>query len=203
MRAGLMTESPKPERRATFGGLALLPHDHLCALYRGVSERYRLMLDFISAGLDESEQCLCIGSGRDISQLTSVLSRHQFDGALLQVVEPEDACPPNGAFEPESATDAMHRWSATAFDENGCDSARAIADMTWTAPDASATLIDGLARFEVGVTELARRRPQICVSMYDLNTFGGAMVPAMVTSHVKVWICGAIVENPYATPMIT
>jgi hypothetical protein len=74
--------------------------------------------------------------------------------------------------------------------------------MTWTAPDASTTLIDGLARFEVGVTELARRRPQICVSMYDLNTFGGAMVPAMVTSHVKVWICGAIVENPYATPML-
>jgi hypothetical protein len=202
MHAGLM-ENPQPEHRATFGGLALLPHDHLCALYRGVSERYRLMLDFISAGLDESEQCLCIGSGRDISQLTSMLSRHQFDCALLQAVELEDACPPSDAFEPETVTDAMHRWSATAFDENGCDSARAIVDMTWTASDTSTTLIDGLARFEVGVTQLAGRRSQICVSMYDLNAFGGAIVPAMVTSHVKVWMCGAIVENPYATPTIT
>jgi hypothetical protein len=156
------------------------------------------MLDFIADGLKQAERCLCIGSRRDIAELISILSRRPFDSTLLQVTEPEERCPPDRAFAPETITDVMHQWSTATFPGDRSDLGRVIADMTWTAARSSRPSIGDLARMERAVTEWARTNPQIAVSMYDVEFFGGAIVTTFVGAHPKVWVCGMLVENPYA-----
>jgi hypothetical protein len=151
------------------------------------------MLDFITDSLKQAERCLCIGSRRDIAELTSILSRRPFDSTLPQVTEPEERGLPD-RFAPETITDIMHQWSTSTFPGDRSDLGRVIADMTWTA--ARSPSIGDLARMERGVTEWAPTDPQIAVSMDDLAFFGGAIVTTFVGAHPKVLACGIPVENP-------
>jgi hypothetical protein len=117
---------------------------------------------------------------------------------LLDVARPDDGPPPNGTRDTGSVAEIMHEWSARTFNEPECSSARAIADLTWAASRSSAPSIDDLAQFGRDMTNWARTHPQVGVSMYDLDTFGGALIPAMVSTHLTVWVCGLTIETPYA-----
>jgi hypothetical protein len=181
-----------------FDGRRLLPDDHLCVLYRGPSQRHRLMLAFISGGLNHNEPSLCIGSGQDISEVTSVLAGRSFDGALLQVAESDRWLPATGRFDVRKVIDVLDRWFATTFETRGRDSARAITDMTWAASLARPPSLRELARFGRYVTKWVRTRRTIGVSMYDLDAFGGALVLEMVGTHSQLWIWGTEVDDPYA-----
>jgi hypothetical protein len=151
------------------------------------------MLDFITDSLKQAERCLCIGSRRDIAELTSILSRRPFDSTLPQVTEPDP-----DRFAPEAITDVMHQWSTSTFPGDRSDLGRVIADMTWTAARSSRPSIGDLARIERGVTEWAPTDLQIAVSMDGVEFFGAAIVTTFVGAHPKVWACGVPVENPYA-----
>jgi hypothetical protein len=33
--------------------------------------------------------------------------------------------------------------------------------------------------------------------MYDLDHFGGGVVVPMIRAHLRVWLSGLVIENPY------
>jgi hypothetical protein len=119
------------------------------------------------------------------------------DPALLQLAEPEGFYLNNGEFQPGALVESLHAWSRSTFEEGGAEFARIAADMSWAGPLVEPAFIDKLIRYEMIATEWARAYPQFVVCLYDLDVFHGDVVIPIIKAHPKVWMSGAVVENPY------
>jgi hypothetical protein len=198
MHAGSATLSQDHGPAARFEGLRIAPRDHLVALYEGETERHRLIYSFVSDGLDRDHRSLCLASHGDIAHLLATLRRRGVDDGLLEVERLDDGRAPHILFDVAALTGTLHDWSARAFQEYECLSARAIVDLSWAASCQPSAKVGDLTRFGRAMADWARIHPQVGVSMYDLTAFGGGLVPAMVSTHARVWIRGTTVQNPYA-----
>jgi hypothetical protein len=190
--------STPPSVVAEVGGLPLVASDHLCVFYRGREERDRLMLPYLREGLRNDHPCLCIPGEGESDEIHTLVSEQGSDLEGLQVVEPKDAYLPTGAFVPAAVIAVLDGWSKNIFEGPAAPrAARVVADMSWAQPMVTLRFVADLVRFEQQVSEWAKAYPQIGMCMYDLDTFGGDVVIATVTAHPKVWLNGAIFENPY------
>jgi hypothetical protein len=113
------------------------------------------------------------------------------------VHEPGDGHLRGGAFAPDVKLEGLRTWSAEAFSTPGVTFARVIIDMSWAKPLMSAQLVEDLIRSEVNVTRWVRSRDVVVLCLYDLELFGGDLLVPMIKAHPKVWMGGALVENPY------
>jgi hypothetical protein len=188
-------------RVATFGGLPLKSKDHLCVFFRGRAERDELLLPFLVEGLRARHACVFYaaeGEREHIPErLRTGISNLQYDPSLLVVHEPADGHLRAGAFAPDVLLEELRAWSAEAFATPGVTFARVIADMSWAKPLMSPQLVEDLVRSEVNVTRWVRSRDLVVLCLYDLDLFGGDLLVPMIKVHPKVWMGGALVENPY------
>src|ERR1700730_10987391 len=85
-------------------GLELTPGDHVCAFYRGISERDEILIPYLREGLRAGDKCICVVDASDPETLIAALgadvdlspgmsSRHQ-----LQVQRSVEAYLPDGGF---------------------------------------------------------------------------------------------------------
>jgi hypothetical protein len=69
--------------------------------------------------------------------------------------------------------------------------------MSWAKPLMSPTLVKQLVRSEVNITRWVRSREMVGLCLYDLDLFSGDLIIPMIKAHPKVWMGGAVVENPF------
>ena len=191
---------------ATLGGMTVAEHDHLCVLYRGRSERDRLIFDHLEEGLRAGDTCLYVTTegNRDGFRAALADDAPDVDLGCLEVREPSSTYLKSGEFSPDGMLALIEEWSRETFAREDCRFARAAADMSWALPHVSNGFIRDLVSYEARVARWTRAYRQIGVCFYDLDRFGGDVIVSMVNSHPKVLINGVIVENPYyADPYTT
>jgi hypothetical protein len=195
VRESVMTEP------VTIGGIPLAPKDHLCVFFRGRREHDRLIFPFVRDGLQSGHVCyIVVPAGESTGFASAVVDDAPPEGLdpnLLQLAEPEGFYLNHGEFQPAALVESLHAWSHSTFDEGGAEFARIAADMSWAAPLVEPAFVDKLIRYEVTATEWARTYPQVVLCLYDLDVFGGDVVIPIIKAHPKVWMSGAVVENPY------
>jgi hypothetical protein len=185
---------------ATLGGVTVAEHDHLCVLYRGRSERDRLIFDHLEEGLRAGDTCLYVTTegNRDGFRAALADDAPDVDLGWLEVREPSSTHLNAGEFSPDGMLALIEDWSRETFAREECRFARAAADMSWALPHVSNGFISDLVSYEARVARWTRAYRQIGVFLYDLDRFGGDLIVSMVNSHPKVLINGVIVENPYS-----
>jgi hypothetical protein len=194
----LVSESAMAQSVATLGGIPMAPKDHLCVFFRGRGEHDQLLFPFIRDGLVSGQVCYVVARAGGSAEFASVaLDEGDLDATLLQLAEPEGFYLRDGVFQPAELVESLHEWSRTTFVEHGAALARVAADMSWAGPLVGPEFVDELVRYEMTATEWARTYPQIVVCLYDLDVFGGDVVIPIIKSHPKIWMSGALVENPY------
>lgn len=178
---------------ATLGGHPLSAHDHVCVFFRGGEERDRLLLPFLSAGLNTGHAVLFLARAGEMPDIRLQLG----DPGDLELTEPEGGHLRSGQFTPDLLLEALEGWAARNWVAEGGVFGRIVGDMSWIAPILAPELIDMLVAEEVSVTEFVLRYPLICLCLYDLDLFGGDLIIPMIKAHPKAWIEGTLIENPY------
>ena len=178
---------------ATFGGLPLSPHNHVCVFFRGGEERDPLLLPFLSDGLKAGHAVLFLARAGEMPDIRPQLG----DSGDLELTEPEGGHLQNGEFAPDELLDALEDWAARKRVAEGRVFGRIVGDMSWIAPLLAPELIDRLVAEEIRVTGFVLRYPQVCLCLYDLDLFGGDLIIPMIKAHPKAWIEGTLIENPY------
>jgi hypothetical protein len=203
----LVSESAIAEPTFAIGGIPLAPKDHLCVFFRGRREHDRLVFPFVRAGLESGQVCYVVAPAGESAGFASAVvggaPQNGVDPNLLQLAEPEGFYLKDGEFQPGALVETLHAWSRTTFDEGGAEFARIAADMSWAGPFVEPAFVDELIRYEAVATEWARTYPQVVVCFYDLDVFGGEVVIPIIKTHTKVWMGGAVVENPYVLPAVS
>jgi hypothetical protein len=184
-----------------FGGMTLAPKDHVCGFYRGRAERDRLLFPFLSDGLMCGQPCIYFAAEderTDVAERVRNDCSGGIDPALFEVHEPEGGYLRSGEFAPSPLLEGLTAWADGHISSGDAEFARIIGDMSWAGPMLSPGLISQLFHSEVAMTGWVHLRPQIvAVCLYDLDLFSGDLIIPMVKAHPKVWMNGAMIENPY------
>ena len=80
----------------------------------------------------------------------------------------------------------------------GYDRLRVLGDVSWIAR--STVDIKTWFAAESGVNELAARRPQFIMCLYDLDLFDGEAVMYVLQTHPRIFVSGMIITNPHYIP---
>lgn len=176
----------------------LRPGSHVCAFYRGASDRDRLLTAYLGAGLSAGDKCVCIvDSARTASRVTSLRRDHAAPGApegQLDVHLPESTYLAGGAF---STSDMITFWteSLVKAEAEGYSRCRLVGEMTWALRDVPG--VEHLIGYESELNRITSCHPVAVLCLYDLDKFSGEVVINVVKTHPQVLIQGILVENPY------
>jgi hypothetical protein len=181
-------------------GLQLEPGDHVCAFYRGLSERDEILIPYLREGLLAGDKCICVVDATDPDavlalltgeiELRDPLARHQID-----VLSSRQTYLRGGAFCPQTMLDFWHESVGGALREPEFSFARAVGEMTWALRDMPGA--DELVSYESELNRYLPQYPQVILCLYDLERFSGELVVDIMKTHPKVLVGGAVVENPY------
>jgi hypothetical protein len=188
-----MDQNDRPDREVTLGGVALAPGDHLCVFHRGRADRDRLLIPFLTEGMWAGDAVLYLAAEGERENIRERLA-HAGD---LMLTEPGSGHLRDGEFAPDALFTMLDGWSRRKLGTGDHPFGRIVGDMSWAAPRLSATLIDALLAEEAAVTAWGEDFPQVVLCFYDLDLFGGDLIIPMIKLHPKVWMAGALVENPY------
>lgn len=178
-------------------GLSIPPGSHICAFFRGVSERDQIMVPFLREGLRTGDKCMCIlddevdgvrtALGAD-GGLSTDAERHQLD-----IRSSKETYLRRGAF---STREMLSFWDdsvGAALNADGFPFVRSAGETTWTLKE-----LPGLYDFLTYEAELNRflpRYPQVIMCLYDLDHFGGEVLVDILKTHPKVLMGGTVLEN--------
>jgi MEDS: MEthanogen/methylotroph, DcmR Sensory domain len=181
-------------------GLQLEPGDHVCAFYRGLSERDEILIPYLREGLLAGDKCICVVDATDPDavlalltgeiELRDPLARHQID-----VLSSRQTYLRGGAFCPQTMLDFWRESVGGALREPEFSFARAVGEMTWALRDMPGA--DELVSYESELNRYLPQYPQVILCLYDLERFSGELVVDIMKTHPKVLVGGAVVENPY------
>ena len=178
-------------------GLSIPPGSHICAFFRGVSERDQIMVPFLREGLRAGNKCMCILDDEVDGVRTALganggmptdAERHQLD-----IRSSKDTYLRRGAF---STLEMLSFWDdsvGAALNADGFPFVRSAGETTWTLKE-----LPGLYDFLTYEAELNRflpRYPQVIMCLYDLDHFGGEVLVDILKTHPKVLMGGTVLEN--------
>ncbi len=174
----------------------LRPGSHVCAFYRGDTDRDRLLAAYLGPGLTAGDKCVCIvDSPHTASRVMSLRrdGRAASDGQL-DVRLPESTYLAGGVF---STRDMITFWTERLVkaEAEGYSCCRLVGEMTWALRDAPG--VEHLAGYESELNRVTTSYPVIVLCLYDLDLFSGEVVINVVKTHPQVLIRGILVENPY------
>jgi hypothetical protein len=183
---------------AGFDEIDLRQGGHVCAFYRGATDRDRLLTPYVTDGLTAGEKCVCIvDSPYTASQLRAL---HQEGvspdaaGSQLDVHLPELTYLAGGGFSPG---DMITFWTETLAkaEIDGYPSCRIAGEMTWALRDVPG--VGHLAGYESELNRVMSSHPALVLCLYDLDLFSGEFVINVVKTHPQVLVHGFLVQNPY------
>jgi MEDS: MEthanogen/methylotroph, DcmR Sensory domain len=181
-------------------GVQLAPGDHVCAFYRGLSERDEVLIPFLREGLRAGDKCICVVDATEpdtvLASLTgeidlrSPLGSHQID-----VLSSRQTYLRDGGFCTQTMLEFWEQSVGGALRDPGFSFARAVGEMTWALRDMPG--VAELVGYESELNRFLPQYPQVILCLYDLERFNGGMVVDIMKTHPKVLVGGAVVENPY------
>ena len=180
------------------GEIELLPGSHMCAFYRGGSDRDRLLSAYLDAGLTAGDKCICVVdsavTARQLELLPRPGGRPARPDGQLNVHLPESTYLAGGGF---SAGEMLTFWaeSMAKAEADGYSFCRLAGEMTWPLRDVPG--VEHLVQYESELNRVTSSCPVIVLCLYDLDRFSGEVVVNIVKTHPQVLIHGILVENPY------
>ena len=178
--------------------ICLQPGSHVCAFYRGDSDRDRLLGGYLGAGLAAGDKCICIVDSADTAARLAKLPGARTEpgpfGGQLDVHLPESTYLAGGEF---TTVDMLTFWteSMVKAEIEGYSFCRLVGEMTWALRDAPG--VEHLIGYESELNRVTCSSPVVVLCLYDLDRFGGEVVVNVVKTHPQVLIQGILVENPY------
>jgi hypothetical protein len=176
--------------------IELAPGSHVCAFYRGDSDRDQLLDAYLGAGLTAGDKCICVvdtaQTARRLESLTPAAGRpgHR----QLDIHLPETTYLAGGEFTP---SDMLAFWTTgmTNAALEGYSFYRLAGEMTWALRDAPG--VEHLVGYESELNRVTPSYPVVVLCLYDLDRFSGEVVVNIVKTHPQVLVRGILVENPY------
>ena len=182
----------------------LQPGSHVCAFYRGDSDRDRLLTAYLGAGLTAGDKCVCIVDSPYTAQRLESLPRtcgapaartgHALADGQLDIHLPESTYLAGGEF---TTSDMLTFWTENMAkaEIEGYSFCRLVGEMTWALRDAPG--VEHLVGYESELNRVTSSYPAIVLCLYDLDRFSGEVIINIVRTHPQVLIQGILVENPY------
>jgi len=176
----------------------LLPGSHVCAFYRGDSDRDWLLTAYFGAGLTAGDKCICIVdsafTAKRLKSLAHASAGPGFPEGQLDVHLPESTYLAGGQF---TTSDMLTFWTEGMIkaEHEGYSFCRLAGEMTWALRDAPG--VEHLAGYESELNRVTSSYPVVVLCMYDLDRFSGEVVINIVKTHPQVLVQGILVENPY------
>jgi MEDS: MEthanogen/methylotroph, DcmR Sensory domain len=176
--------------------IELAPGSHVCAFYRGDSDRDQLLDAYLGAGLTAGDKCICVvdtaQTARRLESLTPGAGRpgHR----QLDIHLPETTYLAGGEFTP---SDMLAFWTTgmTNAALEGYSFYRLVGEMTWALRDAPG--VEHLVGYESELNRVTPSYPVVVLCLYDLDRFSGEVVVNIVKTHPQVLVRGILVQNPY------
>ncbi len=159
--------------------IQLVPGSHVCAFYRGDSDRDQLLTAYLGAGLTAGDKCICVVdsayTAKRLESLTRASGKSGPGDGQLDIHLPETTYLAGGEFTP---SDMLAFWTngMTTAALEGYSFCRLVGEMTWA---------------------LRPSYPVVVLCLYDLDRFSGEVVVNIVKTHPQVLVRGILVENPY------
>jgi hypothetical protein len=178
--------------------IVLRPGNHVCAFYRGDTDRDRLLTAYLGAGLTAGDKCICVvDSPHTARQLESLRCASGPPGSpqgQLDVHLPESTYLASGGFSPD---DMLTFWTESMIkaEIEGYTFCRLVGEMTWALRDAPG--VEHLIGYEWELNRRTASSPVVVLCLYDLDLFSGEVVVNIVKTHPQVLVQGLLVENPY------
>jgi MEDS: MEthanogen/methylotroph, DcmR Sensory domain len=178
--------------------VSLPPGSHVCAFYRGATDRDRLLTAYFGTGLTAGDKCICIVDSPDTASRLELLRDrapagglpgHQFDVHL-----PESTYLAGGRF---TSSEMLTFWTENLVkaEIEGYSFCRLAGEMTWALRHAPG--VEHLAGYESELNRVTSGASAIVLCLYDLDQFSGEVVVNIVKTHPQVLVQGILVENPY------
>jgi len=178
-------------------GLSIPPGTHICAFFRGVSERDEIMVPFLREGLRAGSKCMCIIDD-EVEGVRAALGPDagfsvDAEGQRLDIRSSKETYLRRGTFSTQEMLDFWDDSVGAALNEDGYPFVRSTGETTWTVKE-----LPGLYDFLTYEAELNRflpRYPQVILCLYDLDHFGGQILVEILKTHPKVLMSGTVLEN--------
>ena len=177
--------------------IGLTPGSHVCAFYRGDSDRDRLLNGYLGAGLTAGDKCICVvDSAITAARLRALPQSGAEPGpdGQLDIHLPETTYLAGGEF---TTSDMLTFWteSMVKAEVEGYSFYRLVGEMTWALRDAPG--VEHLVSYESELNRVTSSYPVVVLCLYDLDLFSGEVVINVVKTHPQVLVQGVLVENPY------
>ncbi len=178
--------------------VGLLPGSHVCAFYRGDSDRDRLLSGYFGAGLSAGDKCVCVVDSRSTAEWLRALPRscgsHGPSDGQLDIHLPESSYLERGRF---TTGDMLKFWidSILRATADGYSFCRLAGEMTWALRDVPG--VEHLIGYESELNRVTAGYPVTVLCLYDLDRFSGEVVVNVVMTHPQVLVQGILIENPY------
>jgi MEDS: MEthanogen/methylotroph, DcmR Sensory domain len=178
--------------------IGLAPGSHVCAFYRGDSDRDRLLSGYLGAGLTAGDKCICVVDSVTTAGWLKALPKSRGEPGpahgQLDIHLPETTYLAGGEF---TTSDMLTFWTENMIkaDVEGYSFYRLAGEMTWALRDAPG--VEHLVGYESELNRVTSSYPVIVLCLYDLDRFSGEVVVNIVKTHPQVLVQGILVENPY------
>ena len=194
-------DTVKTELDIGVGDQRVAPGDHICVVYSSSDERDDLVRQYLRTALNSGDKCVCV---LDTAKKDDVLAGIKDEGIdaescieskQLELLRSADTFLRSGRF---SAEDSIGFWKtaiAGAMNSARFPHIRAIGDWASTMQEAPGNR--ELAQFELDLNQMLALYPQVMMCMYDMSCFDGSFLVDIVSTHPKVLVDGAVIENPY------
>lgn len=179
-------------------GLAMYPHDHICAFVARPGEADDLIALYLRDGLGAGQPCLYVAAP---ARRSAVLAMLDAVGAAihrdpLEIVDLESVFARTGTFDLDASFEFWDAWVGGIAGRTN-RTARIAVDMSAAHPPIEPSFVRHLVSYETRFTTWVRLHPLVSLSVYHLDEFGVGTLLPLVRSQPTVWLGGVVVDNPY------
>jgi hypothetical protein len=178
-------------------------HRHVCALFNGIDEEYRVLRSLIKDGFDQGDKAFHLVDPKlredHLKRLAEagINVQQGMDSGQLEVRPWQDAPLRGGRFDQDawlvSFEQVLQSGQAAGYAQT-----RFLAQMEWALVDLPG--VGDLIEFETRVNYVIPKYDDIVICAYDLSKFGASLVVDALRTHPVVIIGGLLQENPFFVP---
>jgi hypothetical protein len=181
-------------------GFQVSPGDHVCVFYPNLADRDKILIPYLSEGLQTDHKCVCIVDATDPEAvLDSLGAEVDVPSALghrqLEVRSSRDAYLRDGVFCTEKMLDFWEHSNGETLQDGGFDFTRAVGEMTWALRQLPG--VEELTGYEARLNQVLPGYPQVTLCLYELDRFSGGTMVDVLKTHPKMLIGGMVIDNPY------